>query len=211
MPAPQPAEHGPSPHPPSLRTRNRHHPKRRRPVTGAGDRAATQRWYEASPSISSAEGPPSTAHQAARRRLLLSRAPTLVNKGREARRHRRSVPKDDSHMIVILRCRVLGAWRRRGPQPSASGATALKSSRAAAPRAGVAAAALEQRRLDELLQRREVAAALRSHRTDHRQHLGEEREQGDHEKERKRSRERISAKEDECSPGTWTRRRPSST
>ena len=105
--------------------------------------------------------------------------PTLVNKGREARRHRRSVPKDDSHMTVILRCRVLGAWRRRGPQPSASGATALKSSRAAAPRAGVAAAALEQRRLDELLQRREVAAALTSHRPDHRQYLGEEQQQED--------------------------------
>ena len=126
--------------------------------------------------------------------------PTLVNKGRETRRHRRSVPKDDSHMIVILRCRVLGAWRRRGPQPSASGATALKSSRAAAPRAGVAAAALEQRRLDELLQRREVAAALPSHRTGHRQYFGDE-QQGDPEKERKRSRER-----DECEEGrvfTW--------
>ena len=99
-------------------------------------------------------------------------------------------------MSVILRCRVLGAWRRRGPQPSASGATALKSSRAAAPRAGVAAAALEQRRLDELLQRREVAAALASHRIAQTTVSTREKSssKADHEKERKRSRERMSVR-----------------
>ena len=177
MPAPQPAEHGPSPHPPSLRTRNRHHPKRRRPVTGAGDRAATQRWYEASPQFQAQRGRPALRIRRHGGGCCSAAPPTLVNKGREARRHRRSVPKDD---VTCPSSFAVACWERGGGEARspASGATALKSSRAAAPRAGVAAAALEQRRLDELLQRREVAAALPSHRTDHRQHLGEEREQG---------------------------------
>ena len=175
MPAPQPAEHGPSPHPHSLRTRNRHHPKRRRPLRAPATVPPRSAGMKQAPQFQAQRGRPALRIRRHGGGCCSAAPPTLVNKGRGTRRHRRSVPKDDSHMSVILRCRVLGAWRRRGPQPSASGATALESSRAAAPRAGVAAAALEQRRLDELLQRREVAAALTSHRTDHRQHLGEER------------------------------------